>query len=315
MTAQNLPAMVEEYGTGLEDIEDEVGGIPRIAINHKAGVFKDTLTGEEFAKIVGVPLGVIRQRVMWSADMDEAAKPPLCKSNNGKVGYPNSESEKNGGFPWSDAKDLNQATLPKDEQGRTIISCEGCPFAEWGRDKTGKPVPPPCKERYTIPIMYNREGNSYDPPYMDSGILGFQGSGIKPTKTYAAGFIRTNRPLYSAVVEITLQSAKRGSVDYAFPVFRKVGPVPDADWEMFGRELPPLREYLTRPPRSEEEGGTGRGHGQSSSQAAANAGFTQQAAATATVAVATPVVDAEIVPDDPWQAPASAPEGDDDLPF
>ena len=142
MTAPNLPATVEEYGTGLEDIEGEVGAVPRIGINHSGGTFKDTLSGEEFPEIVGVALGLIKQRVFWPPVVEDGAK-PLCKSNDAKTGYPNPALEKNGGFPWSDAPGLDPDSQPKDEHGRTIIACDSCPFAQWGRDpKTGKGTPP-----------------------------------------------------------------------------------------------------------------------------------------------------------------------------
>ena len=318
MTAPNLPATVsDEYGTGLEDIEGEVGAVPRIGINHKGGTFKDTLSGEEFAEIVGVPLGVIKQRVMWDPDVENDNKKPWCKSNDAKTGYPNPSSERDGGFPWSDAKGLDPNTQPKDEFGRTIIACDSCPFAEWGRHpKTGKSTPPPCKERYTIPVVYNREGTAYDPPYMDSGIVAFQGASITPIKRYLTAFVRNKLPLYSAVVRLKLNMQKRGSVDYSVVEATKVAEVPRDDWEMYARDLPTLREYLTKPPRPDDDGSDPtRGHGQSAAQAAANAGV-----ATGTVSVAPEEpVEADVV-ETPVQSSSFQPstpvdDDDDDIPF
>lgn len=333
MTQPNLPATVsEEYGSGLEDVADEVGMVPRIGINHAGGTFKDSLSGEEFPKIVGVPLGVFKQRVFWPATVGETPSKPFCKSNDAKTGYPNMDAEKDGGFPWSEAPGLDPNTQPKDEFDRPVIVCEGCPFAQWGKDpKTGKATPPPCKERHTYPFIYNRErtGDGYEAPYMESGIVSFQGSGIKPSKMYLAAFVRAKRPLYSGVVEVTLEVNKRGSVTYSVPRFAKVGNVPEDEWELYGRELPEMREFLTKPPRPGDDKDPSRGHGQSASQAAANVGVSPSsvvANANVTTAAPTPtvqspatsvvngvaeqqsapagVVDAEVV-DDP----------DNDLPF
>jgi hypothetical protein len=328
MTQPNLPATVtEEYGTGLEDLEDEVGMVPRIGINHPGGVFKDSLSGEEFPKIIGVPLGVFKQRVFWASEMGETPSKPLCKSNDAKTGYPNMEAEKNGGFPWSEAPGLDPNTASKDEFDRPIIACDACPFAQWGKNaKTGKNVPPPCKERHTYPFIYNRERQSagYEAPYMESGIISFQGSGIKPSKMYVSAFVRNKLPLYAAVVEISLDTNKRGTVEYSVPKFTKIADVPKDEWELYARDLPEMRKFLTEPPRPGDDGSDPtRGSGQTAAQAAANAGVaassvvsnanvtvapaapTVQSPATSVVngAAEAPVVEAVIVEDDPNDLP------------
>jgi hypothetical protein len=342
---QNLPAtLAGDYGTGYEDLDDDITAVPRIGIVHNAGVFKDSLSGEEFAEIVGIPLGVVKQRTMWPAEMGETPSKPLCKSNDAKVGYPNPDAEKDGGFPWSDAPGLDPNTQPTDQYGRKIIDCESCPFAQWGKDaKTGKAIPPPCKERHTYPILYNREGTKFEPPYMESGIVSFQGSGIKPSKMYVSGFKRAGLPLYAGVVRISLERNKRGMVEYSVPKFQKLDNVPDGEMATYAQEWPAMRTFLTDPPRAEDDGSDpARGHGQSSAAAARNAGIVQNStvtvASTSPNGPATEVVEAEVVPDDPTPAatpvaapaptpapaaqaapaapPAPAqPEADDDLPF
>lgn len=295
MTTPNLPATVsEEYGTGYEDLDDEISAVPRIQISHKDGVFKDSLSGEEFATIIGVPLGVVKQRVMWDAEVSETPSKPLCKSNDAKTGFPNMDAEKDGGFPWSSAPGLDPNTQPKDEYDRIVIACDSCPFTTWGKNaKTGKPVPPPCKERHTYPFIYNRSqhGEGFQPPYMESGIVSFQGSGIRPSKLYIAGFKRARLPLYTGVVKVSLDMAKRGSVDYSIPKFQKIGSVPDDELVNFAQEWPEMREFLSRAPRPSEDGDPARGHGQSASQAAANAGVSRATVTTSTQSV----VDAEVV--------------------
>ncbi len=320
-----VATVVEDYGSGLEDLEGEIGAVPRIGINHPGGAFKDALSGEEFPKIIGVLLSVFKQRVFFPSVVEEKPSKPFCKSNDAKTGFPNMELEKNGGFPWSEAPGLDPNTQPKDEHNRTIIACETCPFAEWGRDaKTGKGIPPVCKERHTYPVIYNRTRSSdtYEPPYFESGIVSFQGSGIKPSKLYCASFSRAKLPLYSAVTEISLGVNKRGTVTYSVPTFTKIAAVPGDEWEMYARDIPEMRLFLTRPPRPDDDGtDPNKGHGQSAAQAASNAGIV--ANATVTVAPEQPAqpVQAYVAPTAPSSvvepsAPASEPPiGDDELPF
>lgn len=308
---QNLPATIsDEYGSGYEDLDDEIQAVPRIQIVHKSGVFKDSLSGEEFAEIVGVPLGVVKQRIFWPSDMGETPSKPFCKSNDAKTGYPNEDAEKDGGFPWSDAAGLDPNTQPKDEFGRTVISCETCPFAQWGTDPKNpkKSVPPPCKERHTYPIIYNRTGGEgYEPPYMESGIVSFQGSGIKPSRLYVAGFKRAKLPLYTGVVRIKLNRASRGAVDYSVPEFKRVGTVPDDELVMYAQDWPGMREFLTKPPRANDDGSDpARGHGQTAAQAAAAAGASMVQNASVTTASDASVVEAEVL-EEPVAAPVSAP--------
>lgn len=318
-----VATVVEDYGSGLEDLEGEIGAVPRIGINHQGGTFKDALSGEEFPKIIGVLLSVFKQRVFFPPVVEEKPSKPFCKSNDAKTGFPNMELEKNGGFPWSEAPGLDPNTQPKDEHNRTIIACETCPFAEWGRDaKTGKGVPPVCKERHTYPVIYNRTrtGEGYEPPYFESGIVSFQGSGIKPSKTYCASFSRAKLPLYSAITEIALETNKRGNVTYSVPKFMKVTAVPQDEWEMYARDIPDMRLFLTRPPRPDDDGSDPtKNNGQSAAQAAANAGIV--ANANVTVAPSQPVqayvapsAPASVVEPTPAQAAPPA-EDADELPF
>lgn len=332
----NLPATIgEQYGTGLEDLEGEISVVPRIGINHAGGTFKDSLSGEEFAKITGVALGIIKQRVMWEPGDIEAGAKPQCKSQDGQVGYPNMSGKPGESFPWATAPGLDPNTASRDEHNRPIIECKTCPFAQWGeRDAKGKSKPPLCKERHTYPVIYNRGGDpSIDPtqpPFMESGIVSFQGSGIKPSKMFAAAFVRNKLPLYTAIVEISLDVNKRGMVEYSVPKFVKLGNVPEGDWEIYAREYQPLRDFLRAAPRADDDGSDPvKGSGQSAAQAAANAGIqqahvtvaqptVQTPAAPVQATVATPTVQAPatVVQSAPVAEPAAAPDFDpDELPF
>lgn len=331
-----LANIVEEYGSGLEDIEDEVTAVPRIGINHSGGTFKDSLSGEEFPSIYGIALGMIKQRVMWEQGDIEAGAKPQCKSQDAKTGYPNMSGKPGDSFPWNEATGLDLATSAVDEHNRPIISCASCPFAEWGaKDAKGKSKPPRCKERYSFPVLYNRQSpeslglQPYSPPYMDSGIVAFQGSGIAPSKKFLSAFVRSRRPLYSAVIRISLDVNKRGMVEYSVPVFQKLGDVPEDQWEIYARELGPLREFLNKPPRPGDDQDDTKKSGMSESRAAANVGVVNTAPISTSDSPATRVVngaaqqsnvetvDAEVVASTTsTPAPvASAPDDDEDLPF
>ena len=311
--------VADEYGTGLEDIQDDVTAVPRIGINHKGGTFKDTLSGEEFPKMYGVALGMIRQRVMWEpGDIEPGAK-PQCKSQDAKTGYPNMSGKPGESFPWQEAPGLDPNTQPTDEHGRIIISCEGCPFTEWGkRDAKGKSKPPPCKERHTYPIIYNTTPSSngvYEPPYMESGIVSFQGSGIAPSKKFLSGFVRAKLPLYSALIEIGLDVNKRGMVEYSVPNFKKISNVPQDEWELYARDLPTMREYLTRAPRPGDDSDPAKTSGTSANQAARNAGVVQAVVVEPEEQAAPVATPAQSVVNQASTPPAASPADDDDLPF
>jgi len=242
------------------------------------------------------------------------------------TGYPNMTGGADEAFPWAKSG-LNPATQPKDEHGRTVIACEGCPFAQWGpRNAQGKSDPPPCKERHTYPAIFAREAGE---PFTESGIVSFQGAGISPSKKYLSGFVRARRALYTAVTEITLQQQKRGSVKYSTPTFAKVGEVPEEDYEEYAREYHTLRDYLRRPPRPGDEGDPAK-QSMGANQAAANAGVQnayvppQQSTVPAQVVVAesegrpNEAVAAEVINSTAAQASApvvSADDDDDALPF
>lgn len=322
MSQPNLPATIaDEYGTGLEDIENETGMVPRIGINHPGGTFKDSLSGEEFPKIYGVALGMIKQRVMWEQGDIESGAKPQCKSQDATTGYPNVSGKPGESFPWKDAPGLDPNVQPKDEHGRITITCETCPFAQWGpRNEKGKSVPPLCKERHTYPVVYNREMPvpGYYPPYLESGIVSFQGSGIKPSKQYLASFVRNKRPLYSAVLEIGLDVNKRGTVEYSVPSFKKLAEVPQDDWEIYARDYLPIREFLREAPRANDDGSDpAKGSGQTSSQAAVNAGISQASVTVGQPIQATVTTPTATVLNTPTtSAPVEdAAPVDDDLPF
>lgn len=301
---QNLPARqgdVEPIDTGLEDFDPNTAAIPRISINHPDGTFKDNLSGEEFAGIYGIILGLVKQRVMFSSTMGETTLKPQCKSSDAAVGYPNMQGSADELFPWN-TSGLNISDLPKDDYGRVTIPCEACPFSQWGPNRK----PPLCSERHTFPIMYSRDPAGISELHLPyAGIAAFQRSGITPSRNYLSAFSRAKIPLYSAFTEITLKRESRGTVRYSVPVFRKMSDVPPERWEELAREYRNLREFLRRPPRPGEDSDNAKQHTSSGSVAAPTE---QQFVQPQSVLPQQPVIINSTV-----AAPAST--GDDELPF
>lgn len=247
MTQANLPAIPGHLETGLDDFDPNEASIPRISLNHKEGTFKDNLTGTEFPLIHGVILGLVKQRTMFATEMPaEGTMKPQCKSNDAAVGYPTMEGHREELFPWRDAG-INPADAPKDDKGRVTLPCDACPFSKWGANRK----PPRCAERHTLPVLYSTDPS--DGALVNAGIVSFQKSGIQPSKQYMSGFVRSKMPLYTAVTDIGLSRMKRGMVEYSVPHFKKVGETDPEAWEEFSAQYGALREFLRRPPRSDED--------------------------------------------------------------
>lgn len=258
MTSSNLPAIPDGL-EGLDDgLEDFDGGLqlPRLQLKHADRVFLDTATNEEYPTLVGIPLGMVRQRTMWPAEVGDEKGRPQCKSSDGIDGYPNMNDQGTDfEFPWEDFP-ISAEQASKDEFDRPVLKCTGCPFAEWTRNKKGKPVPPACKERYTFPFLYTTErraDGSLNPkgPFDSAGVFSLQGSGIRPARQYMSRFKASRLPLYAAVVEITLRGESRGSVEYSVPEFKKLDNTSQSDWQMYSEQLQGVKEYLKAPPRPE----------------------------------------------------------------
>lgn len=316
MTAPNLPAVQDNnastVATGLEDLDPNEIAIPRIRVEHAKGVFIDSLTGEEFPTMYGVLLGMVRQRVMWAKEVVDGGR-PQCKSSDAITGFPNMEGpDADSKFPWA-ASGLAPEAQPTDEHGRIVIACNTCPFAQWGpRKANGKSDPPPCKERFTFPIMYStKEGGVVD----RAGIVSFQGSGIKPSKDYMASFVRSSKSLYTAITEISLDMQKKGMVVFSTPRYKRIGDTAESEHEAWKEEMAQLRDFLRRAPRfnGEDDGDTGSAYSMPATSSPAQATTAAQSAPVRAQATTQPasVVDAAA------QTTTLEPtlDNDDELPF
>ena len=233
-----LAALGDDFDDGLEDFDTDDMVMPRISIVHSDGVFEDQLTGEKFEEMDVVLLGLVKQRIMWSDDVDDG-EGPLCKSLDAKVGNPGKE------FPWAGsgfAKTADKDSLP----------CDQCSFAKWQNNN-----PPSCSEQYTLPLMMNVEDEGYIAP----AIVTFQRSGVKPVKKYLTSFKRSQQPLFTAQTKLSLDVRKKGSVTFSVPQFEKTGPTEADYYGMFAENYKQIREYLhsrgTTDPNDNEAVATG----------------------------------------------------------
>jgi hypothetical protein len=247
--AEVVPYTGSMEGAGLEDVSASDLSVPRINIIGKTATFQNSQTKEEFKELRCVLISQVKQRVMFNKEPDEKYKRPQCRSTDHVIGFPNVDPKaptSNGGygFPWSEgnfdpAAGAAGRYLPEvfEQTGLPALPCESCKFKDWENGKTR------CKEQHVYPLFYQDADGFWTP-----AILTIKGSGIKASKTYVGGFATSRQPLFTVITSITLTPASRGSVDYAVPVFRKVGGSDPANYEEYFNSTKTMRDYLRRFP-------------------------------------------------------------------
>jgi hypothetical protein len=257
MTQSNLPVLPTDLDTGLEDFSAEDLRMPRLAINHDNGTFKDTLSGAEYPALVVITLGLIKQRVMWHPTLKEGDSVPLCKSTNYKVGYPTTKQPNAAdNFPWG-ASGWNPSDFQPDEEGRLNLPCESCRFKEWKSHPDGKKTW--CSEQHTIPLLYAPLDPS-DPNsvMMEPGMQALytaQRSSLAASKTFFAAIVRQNEPAYSVKARLTLMAQTRGKNTYYTPVFTIMGRTDVNQWPTYSDTYRTIREFVSRPPATRDADG------------------------------------------------------------
>ena len=220
----------EAFAEGLEDVEDTDLSVPRLQINHTEARFVDSLSNEEWSDLTVVLLGLVKQRILWDADVEDGDK-PLCKSLDHKAGLPEPAS-----FPWKEAG----FTRTEFDLDAPELDCEGCKLKDWGshpkRDTAW------CTEQFVFPLLICNEDDSTMP-----AIFTAQRSAIKPAKNYITGFARTKSPLFTVHTRMSLKAESRGSVKYAVPKFIKEGPTEEAAWPSMAAQYRSIREFITAP--------------------------------------------------------------------
>lgn len=235
-----------EMSSGLEDIEASDLRMPRITIEKDDGVFKDNMSGETFAYMTAVPLGVIKQRVLWQPTMGEETLNPMCKSPDSKQGFPTISGKKEELFPW-EASGFSPGDFPLNPEGRAVVPCTSCRLAQWKSHPDGKKAW--CSEQWTIPILYGPED---DTPQI-TALLTAQRSSLAPAKGYFAGLFQRKVPAFSSYAIIGLNPMMRGKNKYFIPTWKLKGATPEDEWPVYSQSYQVIREYVQQPPRSGEE--------------------------------------------------------------
>lgn len=227
--------------TGLEDFDMSTDMVmPRLRIIGKDAQFEDNLTNERHDKIRVILLGFVKQRILWPAEQGEDASHPLCRSLDFTTGHPDLAT-----FPW---KESGFPAPAADAEGLTLV-CGNCGLKEWGSNP--KSSTPWCSEQHTFPLLL-QVGDAADDNYQPA-ILTLQRSGLKASRSYVSGFVRSRDPLYGVYTEIVLTAQKRGSVNYATPVLTKREKTDPAMAPVYAKQLREIRTYLTTPRDDYEE--------------------------------------------------------------
>lgn len=306
-----------EFGdVGLEDIGAGDVVIPRISINHTEGRFKNNLTGEEYDTLNVVLLGMVKQRIFWSDDVEDGEQ-PLCKSPDFKTGFPQMKDSlpADKKFPWDDSNFALADYSANLINGHVALPCEKCVFSQWGKDKNGKSTPPPCNEQHTYPLLYVDEDNNYVP-----ALFTVQKTGIKPSRSYVSGFASSRTPLFTVHTTLGLQLQSRGSVKYSVPVFKRSDATDRSFWQDWATQARQIREFIRQPPRNTEDIADSEPDPEANVNTAPAAQTVQaqpaQPAAPAAQA-SPPPAPAKPAPAQPAApaAPAAEADDDDDIPF
>lgn len=233
--SSSVPATPDGGVLGLEDVAASDLVMPTLRIDHREGVYVNQLTDEKFAELDVILLGLVKQRVLWSAEIADAGlkERPLCRSYNFSEGHPQAEK-----FPWEASGFTEQeGTLP----------CASCKLKEWGTHPTrGAPW---CSEQHTFGMLL--EDNGEFSPILFS----VQRSGIKESRTYVSAFHNAHTPMFTVRTKMTLESRKKGSNPYSVPHFSRGAATEESDYPNFANMYRSIREFLQTPWSGNDEDG------------------------------------------------------------
>lgn len=301
---------------GLEDFSPSESSIPILKIDHESGKIEDSLSGKSYDSMEFIVLGLIKQRVLWPAEVGEDPGPPLCKAYDAKIGHPHLKD-----FPWKAAGFIAQRPEDPDEEDLKItLPCEACNLKEWGTHP--KRDIPWCSEQHTLAVLQviNKEENILAP-----ALLTLQRSSIKPSTNYLSSFQRAKEGTFVVWTKISLKVKKRGTVDYAIPKFERGEETDPAQHAFYAQKYREIRQFVQTPRRAEDDEDSldeELDSGPAPTPVAPPAAAPQATAPAEAAATAAPEAEQaaqekeEPAPDAPAApAAAAASGGDDDLPF
>jgi hypothetical protein len=231
--------------TGLEDFGVSDAVLPRIRIEQKEGVWSENLGNQRFQVLRFIPLGLVKQRVLFHHKVEDGDV-PMCKSSDFEIGYPNPQAKQGKTFPW-ELSGFDPNNFPPNAAGFTRLPCETCQLKEWGTNPaTDSPY---CAEQWTLPIYFDvAMDNTWQP-----AILTLQKSSIKPIRSYYTSYATSNQPPFIHIAQGSLQVMTRGQNQYSVPRFVKEGESPRERWAEFAEQFKDMRTFLRRPPYREDE--------------------------------------------------------------
>lgn len=314
-TGGDLAGYDPNENLGFEDVDQSDIVIPRLTIVHTEGVFKDSLSGAEYATLDVVMLGQVKQRIMWAADTDDGDR-PLCKSPDHENGFPSVSEEipLSKRFPFK-SSGLKMADFPAAQgmNGLVTLPCSSCQHKEW-ENPLAPQKKPMCDEQFTFPIMYDPDGDGT----WVTALFSVQRTGIKPAKAYVSTYHQRKTPMFRNVTKLSLNMQTKGTVTYCIPRFAQ-GPETDrAQWDEFANQLRSARELIRMPPENFDEEPT---DGDNENVAPPVATTPSKPVARPAKAAPAPAPASAPAPVVHSPAPVAAPvededdDGDDDLPF
>jgi len=297
------PGVYDDSVTGLEDFGVEDLKLPRLSINHEMGGYVDSLAPElAYPVIEVIPLGLVKQRVLWPAIMDDSTKKkPMCRSVDNSAGYPNTTSKDPlEAFPWQ-ATGWNPNDFAKNEAGRTTLPCSTCRLATWGSHPDGKKTW--CSQQHAIVLLYASEGN--EPSML--ALFTAQRSSINISKSFFGSIHRQELPAFAIRGRWGLTAQMRGKNKYYVPTMVATGRTDQGLWPMYQQNYLQVRGYVTRPPRNDDDDKQQENvTGQNIAQQNVNAGFGNNSWAPGQQTVVQPSTAAPVQPAQPAVDPQRA---------
>ncbi|HEY6021871.1 MAG TPA: hypothetical protein VIY48_19005 [Candidatus Paceibacterota bacterium] len=291
---------------GLEDVGVGDLILPRIQIVHDEGLFRDNLSQSTYESLDVILLGMVKQRIMWAADVDDGDK-PMCKSPDFEHGFPNvsDETPKDKRFPWENSN-FDPSDYPAHEgiNGLVTLPCSACVFKEWGKNRGDTP---PCAEQHTYPLLYNiNSGEEGVEAAWAPALFTTQKTGIKPSRSYISAFANARQAMFTVFTRLSLTRQSRGSVKYSVPRFQRLGATDEDMWPGYGDQFMQIRTYIRQAPRPADDWEPGE---------VAEENTHVPAAATPPAAAPAPAAAAKAAPAAPEAGPGTGGTPDDELPF
>lgn len=222
---------------GLDDLDDSDQVTPYLTIDKDELMFKDGLSGELFPSLEVVILGLVKARILWPAEPGAEPGPPLCKSLDYHLGYPNM-NESGASFPWKDSGFKLGDYL---EEQPPILKCEDCHYQEWGshpkNDKT-----PWCSTLFQMPVLIKQSGGGWSP-----SIFVAQRTGLADAKKYLKSFDNARTPCFVNTTTLGLDIKKRGTNSWATATYKKGSPTDKEMYPAWIKQYIQIRTFLTTP--------------------------------------------------------------------